>query len=312
MMISLAILIFGSLLLAKGAELFVKGGENIGFKLGLSPTVIGLTIIAFGTSAPELFVNLLALKEGKELIILGNILGSNIANLLLILGTAAIIKPTKINPAEIKRELTLSGLLVVILALGVWLSPSTQVTRLLGIIFLLIFGWFLKTSVTSQNLPIPEEQTSDSTTSSTVKLIIGLALLPIGAKLIISSATHLAVGFGISEAVVSLIAVAIGTSLPELATSVLAALKNKNELIAGNVFGSNIFNIALILGICAVISPFPFHPNFYLDSALIILITMAVFGISAINKRHELTRLPGALLLLSYAVYTYFQNGRLF
>lgn len=243
-----------------GGEYLVRGASNIARHFNLSPMVIGLTIVGFGTSAPELLVSVQAALEGQPAIAIGNVLGSNIANILLILGASAAIAALMIPIRKLWRDL---GFMLLATGTIWWMLLDGTVTRLEGAV--LFFGLivFLGAAFAGgKEAPDDDLPAPAAMPMAVAQTIGGLIVLVIGARLLVDSATTIARDFGISEAVIGLTIVAVGTSLPELATSVIAAMRKQTEIAVGNVVGSNIFNIFSILGITALITPIPADPRF--------------------------------------------------
>lgn len=252
--------VLGLVALFFGGEYLVRGASAVARHFRLSPMVIGLTIVGFGTSAPELLVSIQAAMAGQPAIAIGNVLGSNIANILLILGVSAAIAPLLIPVRQLWRDL---GFMLAATA-AIWIMLlDGQVTRLEGAI--LFFGLIVFLGVALFTGKIEEEEITLGDIpqwKAWAMTLGGLVVLVIGARLLVDSSTQIARSFGISEAVIGLTIVAVGTSLPELATSVIAALRKQTEIAVGNVIGSNIFNIFSILGITALILPIPADPRF--------------------------------------------------
>jgi cation:H+ antiporter len=298
--------IAGLAALLAGGELLVRGASNIARTFHLSPLLIGLTIVGFGTSAPELLVSLQAALAGQPGIAIGNVLGSNIGNILLILGISALIAPLIIPGRKLWRDLGF-----MLLATGaIWVMLlDGQVTRLDGILLLAGLIVFLVTAFIAGSGHPPEEEHVDSGPSWMPWAITaaGLVILVIGARLLVDSATTIARDYGISEAVIGLTIVAIGTSLPELATSVIAAWRKHTEISVGNIVGSNIFNIFSILGITALVAPIPAEARFAaIDmpwvAASAIGLTIIAFALGG------LPRIAGAGLLAAYGGYLWFMG----
>ena len=301
---------FGALM--KGADLLVDGASSLARRLGVSTLVIGLTIVAFGTSTPELFVNLFASFQGNSQIAIGNILGSNIANILLILGIAALIYPLKVTKGTVWKEIPLS--LLAALMLFVMASDrlidkgiSDILTRSDGLALIAFFIIFLY-----YTWGIAKEKTEESSKSQTkthsslisaLMILGGLVLLTLGGQVIINSAISLATAWGVSQAVIGLTIVAVGTSLPELATSAMAAYKRNADIAVGNIVGSNILNIFWILGLSSVIRPLPFSPQNSLDMGMVIFSTVLLFAWLFIGKRRILQPWQGMVFLMVYFAY---------
>lgn len=307
-----ALLAVGLVLLVKGADLLVKGASALARRLGVAELVIGLTVVSFGTSAPELFVNLTASFQGAAGIAIGNVLGSNIANILLILGISALICPLQLSPATVWREIPFS--LLAALALGALANDRlidgwaySDVSRADGLVFLLFFAIFLyycaavsRADVGSRPGPADSER---GLAAGIASVVFGLVMLGLGGAWIVSGAMHVARAMGMSEAFAGLVIVALGTSLPELATSAVAAWKRNVEIAVGNVVGSNIFNIFLVLGLSAAIRPIPFHTTGNLDIGMLILASLILFATIFSGKNRRLDRWEGGVLLLIYAAY---------
>ncbi len=320
MILDIVLLIVGFFLLVKGADKLVDGSASIAKKFGLSSLVIGLTIIAFGTSAPELIVNILASVKGNSDIAMGNIVGSNIANILLILGAAALFSPMEVNNEITKKQIPFSVLAVVVLFVlannsffdGV--NGASVLSRSGGIILLLFFIIFLY-----YTLSISKKKDSSnsgqkikiySNWKSALFIIGGLVALFLGGKFIVDSASSIARYFGLSEALIGLTIVAVGTSLPELAASIIAARKNHADMAVGNVIGSNIFNIFWILGISSAIKPLNYNPAMNFDIFFLIYITVLLIPLIYAGKKNYFTRKEGLILVILYAAYLTFISIR--
>jgi cation:H+ antiporter len=308
----------GFVFLIKGADFLVDGASTIARRLKVSDLIIGLTIVAFGTSAPELLVNLFASAQGHTDIAIGNVLGSNIANILLILGIAAIIFPLDVKRNTVWREIPLCLLAALILGLMVndffvGDKGSLALNRLDGILLLIFFALFLyyifqnaqrerkceqKARPNEYNKKLPD------TKFAVFLLIMGLVGVNLGAKWVVEGAVELASTFGTSQALIGLTVVAVGTSLPELVTSAMAAFKKNADIAVGNVVGSNIFNIFLILGISAVIRPLPFSSEMNIDILIVILASCLLFiSMFTGRKRNLLERWEGMIFVAIYIFY---------
>lgn len=290
----------GLLGLFLGGEYLVRGASSIARHFKLSPMVIGLTIVGFGTSAPELLVSVQAALEGQPAIAVGNVLGSNIANILLILGVSAAIAALMIPVQKLWRDLTF---MLAATALVWWMLLDGTVSRLEGAVLVTgLIGFLLSAFF----LGAPEGQ-DDATplpkmAVAVAQTIGGLVVLVIGARLLVDSATEIARTFGVSEAVIGLTIVAVGTSLPELATSVIAAMRKQTEIAVGNVVGSNIFNILGILGITALITPIPADARF--ASADMYWVAATAIGLTVVAAVLKgIPRIAGVGLLLAYGGY---------
>ena len=291
-----------------GAELLIKGGVTIARKMGISSLVIGLTLVAFATSAPELVVSVSAGLEGKSDIALGNVIGSNICNILLILGLCGCIAPVPVDKKLFRFDLPV--MVIAALLLAVFCFKGAVIGRWHGALLFagLLFytGWSIYSSRKEESRSREsEEKSSEEKKSLPLALLvtaIGLGLLVVGAKLFLWSAVYAAGLLHLSEAVIGLTVVAVGTSLPELATSVVAAIKGENDIAVGNVVGSNIFNILGIIGITPLISPLG---NYYINSVdLGVMIFATVILLIFMRTNWKISRVEGAVMLLAYCGYT--------
>jgi len=283
-----------------GGEFLVRGASSIARHYRLSPMVIGLTVVGFGTSAPELLVSIQAAMAGRPAIAIGNVLGSNIANILLILGISAVIAPLLIPVRKLWRDL---GFMLLATA-SIWVMLlDGVVTRIEGAILLAGLLVFLVTAFTTGKEEPDEDATPPDPMLKAVLLTLGgLVVLVIGARLLVDSATDIARAYGISEAVIGLTIVAVGTSLPELATSVVAAIRKQTEIAVGNIVGSNIFNIFSILGITALIAPIPAEARFAaIDMPWVAIAAVGLTALAALLG--GLPRIAGVALLAGYAGY---------
>lgn len=309
-----ALFIIGFFILIKGADLLVSGASSLAARLGVSALVIGLTIVAFGTSAPELIVNLLASLNGNTDIAIGNVLGSNIVNILIILGVSAIIYPLAVGKGTVWKEIPFAMLAVVVLAFmamdtvidGASESILSRGDGLVLISFFVIFLYYIfgLARADAQNGVVTDDSIEVFGLGKSIGLVlVGLVGLVIGGKWIVDGAVTFASALGVSQALIGLTIVAIGTSLPELATSVVAARKRQVDIAVGNVIGSNIFNVFWILGISATIAPLPFSPALGIDLAVALGATLFLFSALFIGARHTLERWQGWLFVGTYLVY---------
>lgn len=309
MILATLFLLVGLVLLVKGADWLVDGASSLAYRLGVTPFVIGLTIVAFGTSAPELVVNLVAAFSGNTDIAIGNILGSNIANILLILGIAGCITPLLVKKSTAWKEIPFA-LLAVLLVL-VFVSDSfltgrltNSIDRIDGIALLTFFLFFLYYTYGIAKAGKTEVAVNPgSVLPMTLKIIGGLSFLIIGGKLSVDGAIDIATALGMSQRVIALSVIAIGTSLPELVTSAVAAYKKKVDIAVGNVIGSNIFNICLILGITAVFKPLPFLAGNFIDVFITIGATLLLFVALFVGRRHTVERWQSVGFILLYLIY---------
>ena len=309
-------LILGFLLLIKGADLFVDGSSSVAKILKIPTIIIGLTVVAFGTSMPELSVSATAAIKGNNDLAVSNVLGSNIFNLLVVLGCCALVQPVRAKWSLLRKEFPFSIFITLILLLlnsdisitKVWKGYQIFVLgRWSGILLLALFVVFLLATVRSA-LKSRDEITADeedykvmSPLKSGIYIVIGLAGIIWGGDLVVDSATSIAVDFGLSQTFIGLTIVALGTSLPELVTSMVAAGKGENDLAVGNVVGSNIFNILLILGVSSVITPIKLDVTAVYDTLILVAASIIVY-IAAISK-HEIKKAEGALFLLAYLAF---------
>ena len=308
------LILLGFGLLIKGADWLVSGATKLAKKYGISDLAIGLTIVAFGTSAPELIVNAVASYQGHPEIVFGNIIGSNNFNLFVILGIVGIISPIAVQSSTLWKEIPLSFIaagLLLILA-NTWLFGSTaEISRLEATALIAIFGAFL--------FYVFKQMKTDETTSHVqpigsfrwvwLLILVGLAGLIIGGKLVVDQATFLAQSFGISERVIGLTIVAAGTSLPELVTSVVAAFKRNSDIAIGNVIGSNIFNILLILSISGLIRPIPYDHAFNREIYVLLIGTIFLFTAMFSGGKKKLDRWEAAILVISFIGYSVWLIG---
>ncbi|MDY0317696.1 MAG: calcium/sodium antiporter [Candidatus Izemoplasmatales bacterium] len=315
---SYLLLIVGFVLLVKGADLFVEGSSKLAKILRIPPIIIGLTIVAFGTSTPEAAVSISASINGSEGISLGNVIGSNLVNISLILGLTTVITPMIVQKKTIVKEIPLAllgsvALLVMLLDTSLTSETVNSLSRTDGIILLLFFGVFVyyivEVAIKNKNNQkiyfIEKDDKKPSTLPSLLKLFIGLGGLVLGGWLVVKYGQEIALSLGMSETLVGLTIVAIGTSLPELVTSVTAALKKESEIALGNIIGSNIFNIMFVLGISSTINPITISSNIVIDIALMIMVTFVVMIFATTHKR-KINRIEGSVLLTIYLAYLTF------
>ncbi|MBN2590205.1 MAG: calcium/sodium antiporter [Sedimentisphaerales bacterium] len=311
---SVLLLIVGFVLVIKGADFLVDGGSSLAKKLHISDLVVGLTVVAFGTSLPELSVNITASMNGSSEIAITNILGSNTANILLILGISAIVFPLTVTHGTVYKEIPFSLLAALVLAVmagdkiidGKITSELSRIDGLILLAFFVIFIYY--TAGIAQDTSTMTEQVNKNIYSlkkSATLITTGLILLVFGGNWIVSGAIDIAHYFNISESVIGATIVAVGTSIPELATSVVAAFKKNPEIAVGNVVGSNIFNIFFILGISSVIKPLPIHSSDILHFAAVIIASMFLFIFMFTGKRKIIDRWEGWLLLSGYVIYIF-------
>ncbi len=301
-LLQLTLLVVGFVMLIKGADWFVDGVSGIAEKFGIPQLVIGLTIVAMGTSAPEAAVSITAAIKGNAGITIGNILGSNIMNVFVILGITSVITAIAVQNSTIRIELPfMIGISIILLACGM---TGNTITRVEGILlwgfFLVYLGYLFqaaKQGITEQ----PEEEKQERIGKLILTGVIGMILIIVGSDVTVDAATALATIFGMSERFIGLTIVAFGTSLPELVTSVIAARKGKADIAVGNIVGSNIFNILFVVGTTALIVPVPFSSEFLIDGIIAILAGILLW--ICVWKKKLLTRWGGCLMLVGYLVY---------
>ncbi len=313
MAIQILILLGGLALILLGANWLVDGSSSVAKRFGISEFVIGLTIVGIGTSTPEMVVSFMSSFQGKADMAIGNIVGSNIFNVLLILGVTSLISPLAITRSNLKRDIPLNiivTLLLIFLGMNFTLlgKGSDQLCRLDGAILLALFAWYLWRSFKSddQNSEEGEGIKEYSIAVSALLIIVGLASLIFGGRLFVNSATALAQMFGVSDKFIAITVMAAGTSMPELATCVVAALKGRGQLALGNVIGSNISNILLILGGAALIHPLSFTGMTTVDLGVILISSIFILVSAYTFKKNKLDRTEGVILLLMEAGYMWY------
>jgi cation:H+ antiporter len=310
MAMQIFLLLLGLAVLIAGAEWMVRGSSDLARKYHVPDLIIGLTVVAFGTSAPELVVNLFASTSEHQDIVFGNILGSNNFNIFIILGIAGMIYPLRVHVSTIWKEIpmSLAALAVFFLMVNISFPDKGHVLgRTDGLILLCLFVLFqfyiyrqIRNNKPEESVPVKNIRLI----TTIILIIIGLAGLVIGGKLVVNNAVLLAQALGISEKIIGLTIIAAGTSLPELATSVVAALKKKTDIAVGNVVGSNLFNILLIGGTVAVVKPVPYSSTFNNDFYILAAGTVILFINMFTWKKHMLERWEAAVLFSTYVAYT--------
>lgn len=297
-------IIIGSILLYFGAEGLVRGSASLATRVGISPLIAGLTIVAFGTSAPELSVSLLAALGGNPDIALGNVVGSNIFNIAVILGIAALIQPIQIHLGVIRRDIPV---MIGTSAIAFGLIFYGGFTRLAGIALVLGLAAYLMVAIRSEKSDTEGVEApplfSKSWIIDTAVLLVGLGVLILGSRLFVEGATAVAKSWGVSDAVIGLTVVAAGTSLPELATSVVAAFRKHADIAIGNVVGSNIFNIFGILGVTATVSPIPASGIGLLDAGVMLFVSVLLLPFALTGRK--ISRGEGAVFLGIYGGYLF-------
>ena len=314
MILQIAILIAGLLLILLGANYLVDGSSSIARRFGLSEFVIGLTIVGIGTSTPEMVVSFLSAFQGKADMAIGNIVGSNIFNTMLILGVTALIAPLTITRSNLKRDIPLNiGVTVLLILLGmsgtIFRTGSDMLSRVDGLILLAVFAWYMWTSFRKDSADSSEESEESKTYSIGISVLMiagGLAALVFGGRLFVNAATEIAKGFGVSDKFIAVTVLAAGTSMPELATSAVAAFKGKGQLALGNILGSNISNILLILGGSALIHPLSFTGMTVVDLGAVLAGSLFILASAYIFKKKKLDRVEGSILVLMEVAYMWY------
>ncbi|HZW69141.1 MAG TPA: calcium/sodium antiporter [Pseudogracilibacillus sp.] len=307
------LLLVGFILLIKGADLFVDGASHIAILLQVPPILIGLTIVAFGTSSPEATVSIIAALEGASDISVGNVVGSNIFNITLVVGVAAFLYPLKVESETIRKEIPFTllasvALLILMSDLTLQGADKNILTRTDGLILLLFLSIFIyyviEIGLKSRNKNQNQNQAIDGNISWGKNIfitILGLFGIILGGNFVVNSGTKIAYSLGMSETLVGLTIIAIGTSLPELVTSVTAALKKESEIALGNIVGSNIFNILFVLGASATITPLMVDNKVFSDALFMIILTVLLFIFSRTN--FSISKREGLLFVLAYVIY---------
>ncbi len=312
MILDIVFIVAGFVFLIKGADWLVGGASGLAKKHNVSDLVIGLTIVAFGTSAPELVVNSIASVDKHSDIVYGNIIGSNNFNLFFILGTVALIFPVTVQRSMIRKEIPFSlviTVLVLVLSNAVLGQKENVLSRFEGMALLVLFAAFIYYTF-RQSAVDNDVEKIEMKQMTTLKIwaliVIGLSLLVAGGRMVVTGAENIALDLGISEKIIALTIVAAGTSLPELVTSVVAASKKNSDIAIGNVIGSNIFNLLFILPVSAVIHPVSYATTFNREMLLLIGGTIIVILYMFAGKRYKVDRWEGALLLGVFLAYTIF------
>ena len=310
------LIVVGLILLVKGADFFVDGAAGIAGKCRISPLVIGLTVVAFGTSMPELAVSVTSAATGSTDLSIGNVVGSNIANILLILGVSALVCKLPVRRASLVLDIPVLLIAsVLLIGLGIWGGALEWWD---GLIFLAVFAVYMVILMRGvrKDPPIPEEEKvpksrlgiwyahkKERTWFLVVLTVLGLGMVVGGGTLLVEGAKYVARAAGMSERVIGLTVVAVGTSLPELVTSVVAASKKQTDIAVGNIIGSNIFNILLIVGVSSLIAPLEFRMTDNLIDALVALTAAVLLYWLAMFDKHRLGKAAGIVFLLGYAAY---------
>ena len=316
MVISSLFVLLGLVLLVWGGNSVVGGAGNIARHFGISELVVGLTVVSVGTSAPELAVSIMAAIEGHSAIALGNAVGSNLFNLFVVLALAGVVAPITVGRDEMRRDIPISLLCTLLLLLlgNEFFLPSVAdemtISRLDGVLLVSLLVGYVLLLVFQARSTSGVEAEADVTASpdisilrSVVLLVVGIASLIVGGRFVLNGSVDIATRLGVSERVIGLTIVAAGTSLPELGTSIVASRSGHVDMAFGNALGSNIFNILLILGVSASISPMPYDPTLNFDVFFLLGGTVALFGFVALSKHHRLERWQAALFFIAYVAY---------
>lgn len=305
------LLIIGFVLLIKGADYFVDGSSNIARLLRIPPILIGLTIVALGTSSPEATVSIIAAMGGNADVAVGNVVGSNIFNITIVVGIAAFLFPLKVQSETIRKEIPftlLAGIVMLVLMSDMALQgfSSNMITRGDGIIFLLFLSIFMYYVIelglrSRQNTTLTQATENVKWGKNILITLVGLAAIIFGGDLVVSNATKIAFSLGMSETLVGLTIIAIGTSLPELVTSISAALKKESEIALGNIVGSNIFNILFVLGASSVITPIAVNDKVFIDVMIMLVLTLVLLLFA--RTGFKIGKREGLMLAVAYVVY---------
>ena len=317
MLTEIIMIILGFIFLVKGADLLVKSATSIAKKFGLSEILIGLTIVALGTSLPEVFITITSAIDGHSDLIIGNAIGSCICNFLFVIGLSSLIRPVKFQKRIIRVHLPI-GIFVMLLLLFLGntekLGEAQTITRGQGVVLLLCTLAYILYTIyeekKAKDKEFDEEMIKDvkskensSITRIIIYMVLGILGLKFGSDFVVDNAIIIAENFGLSERFIGMTIVAIGTALPEIITGIISAKRRKPDLLLVNITGSNIFNLFLLIGLGAVINPLTFATDFNGSLLILILVTIFLQIITTINKRNELDRKSGVLLILVYAIY---------
>ena len=302
-LIAIILLVLGFVMLTKGADWFVDGSSALAARLGIPQLVIGLTIVAMGTSAPEAAVSITSALKGNEGITVGNVVGSNIMNILLILGIASVIVPLAVQKST--RMIEIPYMIAITILFGVLGYTGEMITRIEGgilwIAFLIYLGYLLWMAKKGKEENEPDEK-QKSLPVQLLTILVGLVCIVLGSDFVVDGATEIAKVIGISERIIGLTIVAFGTSLPELVTSVTAARRGNADIAIGNIVGSNVFNILFVAGTSALITPVVFESKFLFDTIVAAAVAILLL-VCVCNKEGKLKRSGGIIMLAAYAVY---------
>ena len=315
MFINILMVILGFVLLVIGADLLVRGASNIATKFRIPEMLIGLTIVALGTSAPELIITITSAQAGATDLIIGNAIGSNLCNILFILGLMALIRPLVIDNEAKKIHIPIAlfaAIVILIMELSSLSSSSAFIDRIDGILLLILFAVYFTYPIFTEIKDIAKSYKEDKISGNSKKInvflsiifiVIGVVLLKYGGDFVVDNATLIAEHFNISERVIGLTIVAIGTAMPELITSIIAVIRKDTDLAVGNLVGSCVLNLFLILGVGAVITPLEFSSKFNQNLILLCISTFILWIFNFIGKKNTITRFKGFVLLLIFSLY---------
>lgn len=312
MLLSVVLIILGFILLIKGADFLVDGSSNIAKKFHIPEIIIGLTIVSIGTSMPELFVSVTSALDGYSDMAMGNVIGSNICNLLLILGLSTVIRPVKFQREtrliEIPVCLILTIIFMILCNTGKGITKSESIILIVLFIMFIIYTIFMgikgEQFDSKDGIEKEEKETENiQIVKNIIYIILGIIGLKVGGDLTVDNAVNIAQKFNVSEQIISLTILAIGTSLPELVTSVTAAIKGNSDIAIGNIIGSNIFNMLLIIGVASFIKPITYNATYNIEMIILILGTILLSLFPIIPPKNEMNRSNGMIYLISYAIY---------
>ena len=315
MFINILMVILGFVLLVIGADLLVRGASNIAAKFHIPEMLIGLTIVALGTSAPELIITITSAQAGATDLIIGNAIGSNLCNILFILGLMALIRPLVIDNEAKKIHIPIAlfaAIVILIMELSSLSSSSAFIDRIDGILLLILFAVYFTYPIFTEIKDIAKSYKEDKISGNSKKInvflsiifiVIGVVLLKYGGDFVVDNATLIAEHFNISERVIGLTIVAIGTAMPELITSIIAVIRKDTDLAVGNLVGSCVLNLFLILGVGAVITPLEFSSKFNQNLILLCISTFILWMFNFIGKKNTITRFKGFVFLLIFSLY---------
>lgn len=316
MLMAIGAILAGLVLLVWSADKFVEGSATTASHFGMPPLLIGMVVVGFGTSAPEMAVSALAASQGNPGLALGNAYGSNITNIALILGITALLAPIAVHSQVMRKELPI---LILVTAFAGWQLWDGNLSRMdavgLMLVFALLLGWSIYQGIRQPNDPLAKEMTEEIHAMPLRKallwLVIGLLLLIVSSRILVWGAVDLATMFGISDLVIGLTIVAVGTSLPELASSIIAARKGEHDLALGNILGSNLFNTLAVVGIAGLIAPMPVAPEVLArDLPVMAALTLVLFAMCyGFRGPGRINRVEGSVLLLAFAAYTVYLLG---